>query len=200
MDRPLRLHTWNELPYLLSVLPCTACGKGPMSLTEDGQEAPEPGRRIDARVRCGVCDARRTLAVLCDEPVGEGWPACEEINPTDEPSRVVDLAQWLALFYTLIEQAAGRESRAETRSAGFRAALCLDEALKFYEPDSDLPPESAFFHDASVRAYRRAPEKYTRQRLRDMKSKLPALDAMAARVAADRRSPRRPWWRFWRRG
>jgi hypothetical protein len=170
---------------------------------DEGVASPGPGEVVEAPVRCRACTGRGTVRVVCDEPLGEGWPACDEINPTDEPSRVVDLAQWLALFHTLIEQAAGRESRAETRSAGFRAALCLAEALKFYEPDSDLPPESAFFHESSLRAYRHSPERYTRQRLRDMKSKLPALDAMADRVAADRRSGeracgKRAWWRFWR--
>ena len=104
----------------------------------------------------------------------------------------------MSLFYLLVESAAKEDAPTATRRTGYRAALCLAEALKFYG-DDELPPRSAFFTETSARAFSEHPENFAKQKLRDMQSKLPPIAKMARRVARDEASPRPKWWRFWRR-
>jgi hypothetical protein len=190
MPEPLQAHSVNEARYYLRVTPCPSCGKGPWVLdapTADGDEAAFKGR-------CSHCETEQEFRFRCG-PSDAGDD--ETINPTDRSSEIVDLAQWISLFYALIESAARTQSRPEARRLGYRAALCLAEALKFYG-DDELPPASAFFTDATAEAFREHPERFARQRLRDMRSKLPSMGTMARRVRSDEK-PRRRWWQFWRR-
>ena len=120
------------------------------------------------------------------------------INLTDRPSRLIDLAQWLGLFYHFLETADRQSAPADIRKMGFYAALCLEEALKFYS-DNELPPESAFFTPTSQEAFRQHPEKFARQRLKDMRGRLPAIPKMVRRVDMDRQKAGKRWWQFWRR-
>ena len=147
---------------------------------------------------CSRCGCSRTFApVRRQEARGEGLEA-ERINPTDRPSRIVDLSQWLSLFHMLLESAASEPSPPAARLKGYRAALCLTEALKFYG-DDELPPETAFFSQTTLDIFRQHPEKFARQRLRDMQAKLPSLPKMARQVVRDDRAKGRRWWQFWRR-
>ncbi|MCJ7543080.1 MAG: hypothetical protein MUP47_00705 [Phycisphaerae bacterium] len=195
--QPLLAHTLNEVRYYLTVAVCPSCGKGPREL--DHAEGPEPASRLAVvTARCRHCSHQDRLEFLCRHDAPTEGVEAETINPDTEPSTIIDLAQWLSLFYLLVESAAGDSSPVATRRRGYQAALCLAEALKFYG-DDELPPASAFFGEASAEIFRLHPEKFARQKLRDMQAKLPALAVMARRVARDERSPRRPWWRFWRR-
>jgi hypothetical protein len=196
MDQPLRAHTANEARYYLMVTPCEACGEGPWEVDET-REAPAGGVTA-VRAVCRRCQASREFRFVCERDVPPGGSDAEMINPTDEPSGIIDLGQWLSLFYLLVESASSERSRAATRRIGYRAALCLAEALKFYTADDELPPEEAFFSEATKRIYREHPENFARQRLRDMQAKLPTLGAMARRISLDH-ARRRRWWQFWRR-
>jgi hypothetical protein len=200
MDEPLQAHTLNEVKYYLMVTPCPACGKGPwISDATKPAEAIPADAIVDAH--CKQCRHRQAFAVACEYSPPETGAGAEVINPDDEPSRIIDLGQWLSLFYMLIESAASQQDPVETRRLGFRAALCLAEALKFYG-DDELPPESAFFSPERLETYRKSPENFARQKLRDMQGKLPHLDVMARNVSRDERTQtaRRKWWQFWRRG
>jgi hypothetical protein len=195
--QPLAAHTLNEVRYYLTVAVCPSCGKGPREV--DRTEGPDRASRLAVvTARCRCCSRQDRLEFLCHHDVPAEGVEAETINPDEQPSRIIDLAQWLSLFYLLVESAAGDSSPATTRRQGYRAALCLAEALKFYG-DDELPPPSAFFGQGSAEVFRLHPEKFARQKLRDMQAKLPALAVMARRVARDERSSRRPWWRFWRR-
>ena len=208
MDEALRAHTLNEVRYYLMATPCPACGKGPWisDATRPAGAVPED-TVIDAH--CKHCRHQQSFSVRCQYPPPETRAAqraasqssagaeAEIINPDDDPSRIVDLGQWLSLFYMLIESASSQEDPAETRRIGFRAALCLAEALKFYG-DDQLPPESAFFLPERLETYRTCPENFARQKLRDMQAKLPNLAIMARNVSRDDRTTRRRWWQFWR--
>lgn len=193
MDEPLRAHTFNEVRYYLMVRPCPTCGKGPWEA-----DSPPPAPQVSAtcltEAHCTHCDDRRPVAfVLVDNADDD-----DVINTADQPSEIVDLAQWLSLFYMLIESAAAKPAGPESRHIGYRAALCLAEALKFYE-DDELPGEGAFFSDETASAFRQHPANFARQRLRDMQAKLPALGAMASHVDRDRQVRGRRWWQFWKR-
>jgi len=193
MDEPLPAKTSNEVRYYLMVTPCDKCGKGPWIVESNTGGDP---RVVEAR--CGKCDTVRSFSFVCTEDPADEAADPESVNPGDEPSRIIDLGQWLSLFYLLVESAAAETSRTEARRAGYRAALCLAEALKFYG-DDELPPETAFFSPTSREAFREHAEKFARQRLRDMQAKLPSLPKMAQRIARDREAPRYRWWQLWRR-
>lgn len=200
MDEPLQAHTLNEVKYYLMVTPCPACGKGPWI-----SDATKPAETVPADTivdaHCKQCRRRQAFAVTCEYSPPETGAGAEVISPDDEPSRIIDLGQWLSLFYMLIESAASQKDPVETRRIGFRAALCLAEGLKFYG-DDELPPESAFFRPERLETYRKSPENFARQKLRDMQGKLPHLDVMARNVSRDERTraASRKWWQFWRRG
>ena len=203
---PLSVHSWLEAHLYLQVTPCQDCSKGPWQI----QSEPQDPRGRTLRARCLHCHAEKEFTFECSPAgVGEGAGASaseqspelreELINPSPAPSRVVDVGQWLSLFYLLVETASKAADKAETRRLTFRAAQCLDEALKFYTADDELPPASALFTEPSGQAFAEHPERFARQRLRDLRGKLPDLRVMARRLARDaQKAGRRRWWQFWR--
>jgi len=197
MDEPLRAYTFNEVRYYLLSTPCPACEKGPWRIDSAPVDHPA-GQAESISAHCRHCDHREQFLVVCEHAGADPGPDEEIINPTDRPSRIVDLAQWLSLFYMLIERASRKHRPTEARLDGYRAALCLAEALKFYGPEDELPPASAFFTSAGQRAFHEHAEKFARQKLRDMQAKLPALRTMARRLGKDKTPRRKKWWRFWK--
>ena len=197
-DEPLWAHTITEVDYYLMVNPCPQCGKGPMVRT-DTSCSPQSGEIVAVEAICNACSARTALRFACENQLPPGGLESQCISPVNQPSRIIDLCQWLSLFYRLIESAAAQVSSYQTRQNGFAAALCLAEALKFYG-DDELPPESAFFSPQSLDAFHQHCEKFARQRLRDIQAKLPALPVMAYRLSQDLipRSKKKKW-QFWRR-
>jgi len=95
------------------------------------------------------------------------------VNSTDEPSWILDVAQWLTLFSMMTEMAGKESDKTAARRLSLEAAQCLDEALKFYEEDNDLPPTEAFFHQGSRDRFRDHPQQFSRQRLLHLRSRLP---------------------------
>ena len=65
------------------------------------------------------------------------------------------------------------EDCTQVRQLQLQAAQCLDEALKFYDPDNDVPPPEAFFSEDSQRHFRERPDLFSRQRLIELRAKLP---------------------------
>lgn len=199
MNTSLTAQTLNEVRYYLMVTPCPQCGKGPWG--HDALPAGHAGQfdqQIAFTCTCGHCGQQQSFEFLCRQPLPPGGES-QEINPTDQPSRIIDLAQWLSLFYLLVESASIETTRPEARLMGYRATLCLSEALKFYG-DNELPPESAFFSETTKATFRQHPENFARQKLRDMQTKLPAMGVMAQKVQRDQRlDRRRRWWRMWER-
>jgi hypothetical protein len=194
---PLIAHTITEVDYYLMASPCPQCGKGPLA-RPSLDRLPEAGEIVAFEAICNACSARTALRFTCENPLPPGGVESQCISPVDQPSRIIDLCQWLSLFYRLIELAAGGASSVQTRQTGFAAALCLAEALKFYG-DNELPPESAFFSPQSLDAFHQHCEKFARQRLRDMQAKLPALPVMAFRLSQDLKPKSKKKWQFWRK-
>ncbi len=194
MDEPLPAHSPDEVRYYLMVTRCPSCGKGPWTIEE---EHPEQGGLEIVRAHCHHCGHIKTFRFICEQAAGDENRA-ELINPTANPSSIIDLSQWLSLFYMLLESASSEKSPATARLQGYRAALCLDEALKFYT-ENELPQDSAFFSGQTLAIFREHPEKFARQKLRDMQSKLPSLSAMAERITQKPKSARKKWWPFGKR-
>lgn len=206
-NRPLQAHSWAEVHYYLMVTPCPDCGRGPWRASPVTRGDPEGA---DVAATCEACGRAETFRFAAPPPgpaAGQAAPGvAEPVNPTGEPSRIIDLGQWLSLFFLFLQSANREPDKATVRRLGYQAAQCLDEALRFYG-DDEVPPPHAFFTETSRRAFREHPERFARQRLRDMRSRLPALPRMIERLAQDRtrardaadavQRMRRPWWKFW---
>ncbi len=194
----LDAHSLAEAHLFLAVTPCRRCGGGP--LTCDETERPDPEgdpRRIAMSARCAACPqiARFTFTL----PEGTTAEAPDDlyaaINPGDEPSRIIDVGQWITLFRVILEAAGKEENKVESRRLGLEAAQCLEEALKFYT-DNELPPADAVFCESTRQRIREHPQQFARQRLADMRAQLPTTTSMRHRVIRDTKA--HPWWHFWR--
>lgn len=144
------------------------------------------------RAVCRHCERPTEFRFDCPAAADES----ASLNPGPQPSRLIDLGQWLSLVSLLQEQAAKADSPAQARRLAAQAGQCIEEALKFYSADNELPATSAFFTEASQRAFAEHPETFARQRLADMRLRLPD-DRPAARQTAGAPRPKR-WWQFWK--
>jgi len=162
--------------------PCPSCGKGPLHGQELSAPSPSKGEgqgegRDDAVVEiaaeCAACHAESTWSFRLSAVAGAPDVRQPVINPTDEPSWILDVAQWITLFRMISATAEQQSDKQAARRLRIEAAQCLEEALKFYEPDNDLPPTEAFFHEGSRDRLRNHPGQFSRQRLLGLRNKLP---------------------------
>lgn len=195
---PLVAHSLAEVYLYLMAEACDGCGRGPLK-GSDAVKREDPACQtltVAVEVTCGACHARREWLFSLPHGLGvDEQTGLPTVNPTEKPSRLIDVAQWLTLFRVITTQASRSTDKAEARRLGLEAAQCLEEALKFYENDDDLPPDSAFFHPASRERFRNYPQEFSRRRLLDLRAKLPSLKTMQARVA-DPPPRKRRWWRW----
>jgi len=180
----------------MMVTPCTACGKGPRELKSAQQSGV---RALSVATQCRACEHTEEFAFEIEHDTPLSGSESETINPTDAPSTTIDLAQWLSLFFLLVERANTEEDGVVSRQASYQAALCLAEAIKFYRDGEGLPEERAFFSEASLKVFREHPQKFSRHRLSDLQGKLPDLKIMARRIDRDHWVRTKKWWQFWRR-
>jgi len=169
MAKTLKPRSTNELAHYLLATPCPHCGAGPQRL-DDESKRPEAGVSRRVAVRCDQCAQEGTVTVATEADPADADSLC--ISPVDAPSALVDLHQWLALAYMYIDRAHRAESHA-AHEIQLRAALCLHEALKFYQGDDEVPPADALFTEAGRQAFREHPESFARQRVLDLLVKLP---------------------------
>jgi len=184
---PLVAHSLVEICLFLLVTPCESCRRGPLRRTVPLPPADAPGdSRLSLRSECACCCASNVFVIALPRPATAGAAVVPiVINPGVEPSRMIDLAQWLTLVETICHSAATEPDRRQARYLKMDAAQCLHEALKFYEDaDNDLPPQGALFHDTSRRRFRDHPEEFSRQRLINTLSKLPIPTAGGVSSAA----------------
>ena len=194
MNEPLRAHTSNELHYYLMVTPCAHCGRGP--LVPEETDLPVAGGEATVRARCKRCGFEVAFSFHWEHDVPADTDDADCINPSRQPSRIIDLSQWVSLYYLFSESAASAGSPVDARISARQASLCLSEALKFYRGE-ELPPESAFFREASVAAFRQNPANFARTRLRDLQAMLPAPAHRPAPTPSAQRDGPHPWWKFW---
>jgi hypothetical protein len=200
-DAPLVAHSLAEAYLYLMATPCHLCGKGPLR----GSEARpvEPRREpmaVTITVTCGACQDVSEL--LFELPHGLGTDEASGppyVNPTDSPSRIIDVARWITLFRVITEAAARETDKMEARRLGLEAAQCLEEALKFYDdPDSSVPPPEAFFHESSRRRFRANPEQFAKERLIGLRAKLPSMSLMRSRLSPSSKTEKKSWWKRWK--
>lgn len=192
----LPAHSLAEAYLYLMAQSCGQCRRGPLR-AETAEKAPGDSTSdflVTLRASCATCG--RPADFVFRLPPGSPTDRPSHgavINPTDEPSKILDLGQWLTLFRMIAEAAARETRKPEARHLGLEAAQCLEEALRFYDdPDNDLPPPEAFFSPSSREHFRDHPQNFSRKRLLELRSKLPSLDAMRQAIS---RPKRKSWWR-----
>lgn len=195
---PLVAHSLAEAYFYLMATPCAACGAGPLKGGEaTGQRRVGDAPTVSIHAQCACCAARHAFVFALPEGTGLADPSgTADVNPTDEPSRLLDVAQWITLAHVIIEAAGRQTDKGQARRLGIEAAQCLEEALKFYEDGNDLPPSRALFHDSSRVRLKESPHLFSRQRLIEMRRKLPSLATMRTRLAPP--PAKRSWWARWR--
>lgn len=174
-DAPLVAHSLAEVYLYLLATPCASCGHGPLrgGEVESGETSAE-GFTFGITARCASCQMVTPWRFRLPGPP-ETVPANQApvVNSTEEPSRLLDVAQWLTLYGMKTEAAEKETNKTAARKLSLEAAQCLDEALKFYEEDNNLPPPEASFHKGSRERLRDHPQHFSRQRLLHLRSKLP---------------------------
>jgi hypothetical protein len=202
-DELLPANSLAEAYLYLMATACASCGRGPLQGSDATIAKPTPRttatgapytRTAVIEARCAACRAATTLTFQIPERTqedDEGAPAI--VNPTNEPSRILDVGQWIMLFRVITEAAGKEKDKVQARHLGIEAAQCLEEALKFYdEPGNDLPPHEAVFTEPTRRRLKEAPQHFSRRRLIELRAKLPTMSAMRAALTKRRK---RPWWR-----
>lgn len=199
MEEPLQAHAPGEMRFYLMVTSCAACGQGPLAPEEQDLPAAdtEADRQATVQARCHHCGAEQAFAFRWEHVVAPDADATDRVNPGAAPSRIIDLGQWVGLYYQLADAAEANDSPSEHRRIANQAYVCLAEALKFYG-DGEMPPETAFFSEATAEAYHQHPETYARTRLRELQARLP-VPVHHAQAPPETPEPAaaRPWWRFW---
>ena len=101
-DEPLHAHSIAEIHRYLAVTPCNACDRGPLE-----PEQPIDGLETAVHARCKQCGERHTFAFQLDAnaPPPDRNDLLPVVNPSDEPSTIIDVGQWLTLFRTILEAA-----------------------------------------------------------------------------------------------
>ncbi len=196
-DAPIvPVHSVAEAYLFLMVCRCRSCGAGPLKSGEDLTKASSALDRWTLHAACSACGAERSLSFTIQPPPTREEASSNRVNPTADRSRAIDLLGWLTLFQTVLAESHKQADRETARQLAYEAAQCLDEALKFYEPDNEIPGEDAFFTDVSRRRFRDHPQHFSRETWRQRRLVLPDIQARQKPAAP---SDQRRWWPFWRR-
>ncbi len=191
----LPAHSHAEACVYVMLQTCGACDSGIQEVAGEELEEEHIDNIIRLNCACPECGEKTAYRFRIDSR----WAAARElplINPTEEPSKLIDVAQWLTLYHTVLARSREASDRTASRREAFQAALCIAEALKFYEPDNDLPPASAFFSDQAREQARAHPAFFARDKLLSLQSGLP--DLRATQAVTNAKSARK-WWKFWQK-
>jgi len=189
--RPPRLHSLGEAYLFVRVTPCAVCA-GALDGDEARFELEAEAHKLTLETACRRCEAlferefdvsavgQGEFGLLREARLAGPWEMDPPVlNSTEDASEVIDVAGWLTLFTwvndmarTAGEQARDPAARAAARRMRLVAGACLEEALKFFEEDNDLPPDEAFFGDETRRQFWERPELFTRQHITDLRFSL----------------------------
>lgn len=193
--KPLPAHSIFEARLHLMVQSCEACDAGPLQVTEETIEEAHLDSIVCLTSRCTGCGR----SVGARFRIDSRWVEPRDppvVNPTAEPSRLIDVAQWLTLYHILLTRSRESADRIEGRRLAYESGLCLAEALRFYDSDNELPPASGLFSDHSREQARTHPSHFARERLVGLQSGLPNLRSTPA---GSKSASAGKWWKFWQK-
>ncbi len=192
---PRSAHSILEAHLYVMLQVCAKCDAGSLEVVGRNTEEHHIDDIIRLDCACPGCGEKAACRFRIDSRrAAASKPPV--INPTDEPSQLIDVAQWLTLYHMCIARSKEAPNRTDSRSEAYQAALCIAEALKFYEPDNDLPPAAAFFSDQARQQARAHPAFFARDKLLSLQGGLPDLRATQA-VTDSASAPK--WWKFWQK-
>jgi len=206
-DAPIRVHSVQEEYFYMMVHPC-ACG-GPWHSESEQVEETDVEVLHHVTATCFKCGKERTFHFRLDERPGPKDPI-RAVNPTDEPSRAVDLAEWLRLAQFYLERIERLSERVEKAQSLLDARQCLEEARKFFGPGDEEPPASALWSRQSRRRAREQAQAFRRSTIDAMLARLPPLERLRQADSIDqktftqavreraRQRVGRTWWQFWK--
>jgi hypothetical protein len=194
-EQVVYVHSVAEAYLYLKVAPCPRCRQGALKEKSDLTKTASAAGGWTLPTVCGKCEEETVLHFCINPPPTRAQAGSPLINPTAQQSSAIDLLGWLTLFQAILDASQKETNKAAGRELAYEAALCLDEALKFYEGENELPTDDAFFSETSLQRFREHPERFARSKWRERRLLLP--DKKARTESADLLKPR-PWWRFWR--
>ena len=186
VDQPklLPARSIQEQSLYLIVHPCQKCQSGPLKETAR-HESDRPTGKIDAvEARCTCCGEEVSLQFL--------QPAKAK---TTAQSELIDVSEWLALCHHFLDLSQTNSEKEQVQQQIKLARHCLNEALKFYPKDSDLPMPSAFFGRLGGRRFKEHPAAFLKTRLLELRRRLPALATKATKYKPTATGRKRKWWR-----
>ena len=206
-DEMIHVHGVQEEYFYMMVHRC-ACGGAWLSGSQRVEET--EGRVIHhVAARCHKCRAERTFHFQLDTHGGPKDPI-RQVNPTAEPSRALDVAEWLDLAQFYLGRIDRLDTPTEKSQSLLDARQCIEEALKFYGPGDEPPPDAALWSDASRRKVARKAGLFRRSTIQAMLARIPAVERLRKadsleqkefeRAVRNRAKERvgRKWWQFWR--
>jgi hypothetical protein len=196
------IHSLIEAHLCAAISPCHACAARGFTVTASrlAPAGAAPPHTLHLACICARCESPNELAFditrvaprdLHPESVSR-LPFI--INPTAEPSAVIDVAQWLTLHRMAAGAAETLPDAAVARAVRIEARQCVAEALKHYAPGNDVPPPAAFFTNRSRQRFRDHPDRFARDRLLQLVAALPKPSARPAPELMDARPFGTRWW------
>lgn len=177
---PLPSRSVQEQSLYLLVRACDKCHSGPLEEISRSQSEKSAGLEDHLSVRCSNCGQEIVLDF-----------ARPAIETTLSQSKLIDVAEWLALCHHFMDLAQTGDQKEQSHEQIVSARYCLNEALKFYPEDSHLPPPSAFFGRLNNQRFKDHPAVFLKTKLLDLRRRLGAL---AGHEHPEARKKRK-WWR-----
>ena len=186
LDQPKSLpaHSVQEQSLYLLVHPCQKCESGPLEEAAR-HESDSPAGRIDVvQARCTCCGEETSLQFSKTAKV-----------ETAAQSELIDVSEWLALCHHFLDLGQTSSEEQHLQQQIKLARHCLNEALKFYPEDSDLPMPSSFFGQLGSQRFKEHPAAFLKPKLLELRRRLPALATKATKYKPTATGRKRKWWR-----
>lgn len=154
-DERLYARTTAEAHLYMDLHPCK-CG----SIEFDRQSAVTTEAGVLYSRYSGPCHACSTVRMFRFELPEAIRPIGSSVDfGGDDPSRLIDPGEWLAVADALVARHPG------TRDELDLARAAVEEILKFIPPGADRVPEDAFFHEPGRALHAKDPARFRRDRL-----------------------------------
>lgn len=187
----LNAHSIAEAFLFAQLTFCPRCKRRPIRPAERLRATGTAREPWILRVDCAACRQSTDLQFRIDPPPLDRTRPDRTINPGPKRSELIDIVGWTVLAGGIIDGAESANDAIAARDMLLEAGQCLSEALRFFSPRAEAPPEDAFFSDQSRARQREHPEQFTRSAILALQERLP----LPAPAAAPRTA--RPWWKFW---
>lgn len=206
-DDAVHVHSVQEEYFYLMVHPCPCGGAWQSGAQQVEERPPLVTHRVAAQ--CFKCGREQEFRFALDGPAHSKGHV-RLANPTSEPSRALDAADWLGLAEFYLGRIERLTEAVEKAQSLFDTRQCLEEALKFYGPADDAPPAAALWSDASRRKAAAKAKAFHRSTIEAMLARIPPMDQLRKADSMEQKEFDKgvrdravakvgKWWQFWKR-